>query len=140
MPPPQTTTSKFGGTRIPFNKLERLPPKVKFNELISIHRDGSVRYFANEKHDEVLKNDDVLAVVYNGTSGPRLPQVIVREGFVFTQSVFQKPVISLRGVIARYVDRSHFTASIFRSSDASLKPVGYYKTIWATELGLRAAL
>lgn len=133
------STSKFGGTRIPYNRVGDLHP-LKFNELVSIHRDGSVRYFANEKHEKVLEDNDVVAVVYNGVSGIRLPQVIVREGFAFNQSVFQKPVMSLRAVLARYVDRSHFTASIYRSSDASLKPVGYYKTIWATELGLRAAL
>lgn len=132
------STSKFGGTRIPFERIAELHP-LKFNELVSIHRDGSVRYYANEKHDKTLELTDVVAVIYNGESGLTLPQVIVKDTFRF-DSTFQKCLWSLKAVLARYVKRSFFTVSIYRASDATLNPVGYYKSIFAVELGLRATL
>ncbi len=132
------STSKFGGTRIPPERVAELHP-LKYNELVSIHKDGSLRYFANEKHLETLANRDVVAVVYNGVGGLTMPQVVVSDTFRF-DSTFQKPLGSLRAVMARYVKRSFFTVSTYRASDATLKPVGYFKAVFAVELGLRAAL
>lgn len=132
------SNSKLGGTRIPFNKVSDLPV-VKINELVTIHRDGSVRYFSIGVLDNALKDADVVAVVYNGTSGPTLPKVVAVDSFRF-ESHFLKCIMSLRFVLSRYVRRSFFAVSVYRLSDAKFLTVGSYKTTWATELGLRAAL
>lgn len=132
------STSKFGGTRIPYERMGELAP-LKYDELISVYKDGSVRYYANEHHEKVLKKSDVIAVIYNGVSGLTLPQVIVKDVFVFN-SIYLKCLFAIRSAMARYVKRSFFTVSIYRASDATLKPVGYYKTTTAVELALRAAL
>lgn len=136
--PSAISNSKFGGTRIPWERIAELHP-LKFNELVSVHRDGSVRFYANEKHMDTLSDSDVVAVVYNGIAGVTMPQVVVKDSFRF-DSTFLKCQWALKAVLARYVKRSFFTVSVYRASDATLNPVGYYKAVFAVELALRAAL
>lgn len=135
---PTITKSKLGGTRIPFNKVESLPP-VKINELVTIHRDGSVRYFSIGVPVEAKLNPNIVAVVFNGAMGKRIPYVEVSTDFKF-ESRFLTALMSLRYVATRYEDRSHFVVNTYRPSDASTTRVGIFKTLPGLELGLRSAL
>lgn len=136
-----TTNSKLGGTRIPFEKVvDELPP-LKIHELVALHRDGSVRYFSIGEYaiDEVKADPEVVAIIYNGVSGPTLPIVEVSDLFVF-DSTFLKCMKCLRLLLARYVKRSFFEVSVYRVSDGTTTSVGIYKLIFAVELALRSVL
>lgn len=137
MTKPAITKSKLGGTRIPYNKVDTLP-LVKINELVAIYKDGSVRYFSIGAPIAAKLKPDVVAVIYNGMSGKRLPIVEVSDVFRF-ESRFHRALMSLRYVASRYVERAQFTVSIYRFSDAStIQRVGIFKTLPGMELGLRA--
>jgi hypothetical protein len=136
-----TTTSKFGGTRIPQEKIGDLP-LVKSHELVTIHRDGSVRYFAQFTFtvaQEPFSDPDVIAVVYNDVQGPRQPEIVVSDAFKF-DSTFLKCMFALRLVMARYVMRAFYHVSIYRTTDATVTSLGFFKLGPSAELRLRAAL
>lgn len=133
------SNTKQGGVRIPYERLGDLP-KLKYNELIAIHKDGSVRYFVNESHTDAIATHGVVAVIYNGVSGVSLPQLIVNRAFGFN-STFLKPLFAIRALLPRYsTKRSFYYVSLYDSKNASRTFVGLFKTPFAVELGLRAAL
>jgi hypothetical protein len=137
-----TTTSKFGGTRIPQEKLDAQLPKVKQHELITILKDGSARYFAQFTMlgaKEPFSDPEVVAIIYNDVQGPRQPEIVVSDAFKF-DSTFLKCMFALRSIMARYVMRAFYHVSIYRTTDATVSSLGYFKLAPSAELKLRATL
>lgn len=135
------TSSKFGGTRIPYFKVETELPAPKSNEVVAIHSDGSVRYFSHGNVDwqKIIQGEDVVGVVYIDVNGLTMPKVVLVDSVRYN-SLYLKVWMTLRICLQRHVARHLFTVSTYRVSDATQTPAGYYKTVFAAELGLRAAL